>query len=249
MPRPRTRPRYRVTACSLWADSAFLAFSADSKLLYLALTTGLHTTSIPGCWCVWPEAIMHQLRWPAQRFRRAFAELATADFARWDFGAGVLFIGRVLDVDPPDSPSAVLGWRSAWAELPASRLKVQAWEAIRRHCEARGGNFVQAFAATCGSAPPTVGDTVSSTVTPHSDGPQEPEPEPEPEVPPVTPLRSRFERFWAAYPRKVGKKAAWSNLETPQARGRPRGPNAGGHHPSVRDARLAEGVGAYRVRM
>ena len=141
----RTGPRYRRLETSFWADEDVRSLSDDAKLLCLFIRTGPHTTSVPGLWSAGQLALAEKLGWSSRIFRKAFDALHDRGLVEADWQAGVIFVPRVLDVDPPASPDAIRGWRDTWSEIPACVLKTRVCADFRTYCEGRGPSFLSAF--------------------------------------------------------------------------------------------------------
>jgi hypothetical protein len=67
--------------------------------------------------------------------------------ARADWRARVIFLPKALKHNPPQSPSVVMGWRQAWAEVPACGLKKDAAGHVYQMLAAHGDAYAKAFAA------------------------------------------------------------------------------------------------------
>ena len=145
MPRPRTRPRYRILEPALWGQPRFRALTDTAKLLFLYVWTGRHTALVPGLYAVGQRALAEQLGWSLAKFQKGFAELERCGLAEADWQVGVVFVPDALHVEPPANPSVVKGWKSSWSEIPECPLKAKVAALYWAHCEDRGTTFLDAF--------------------------------------------------------------------------------------------------------
>ncbi len=159
MSRSKSGLRYRAIETSLQADADYVGLSDSAALAYLTLRTGRHTTNLPGLWRAWLEELARP-RWTPQVFKKLFAEIEERGMAQADWNAGVVFVPRVLLVNAPANPDAILAWKSSWVEIPDCPLKRRAHQLFYEHCVERDAvgsvkSYVDSFLEACGEPIPT----------------------------------------------------------------------------------------------
>lgn len=124
---------YRRISIRVWGDEKFTQLSApkpNARYLFLHLLTGPHTGQIPGLSVAGEAALSEALVWPRSAFRRCFAELETAKMAQADWRARLVWLPNAVRHNPPSNVDIVIGWRSAFEDIPECRLKWIAWDHI-----------------------------------------------------------------------------------------------------------------------
>lgn len=198
---------YGQVQSAFWQATDVHGMTDTGKLLALYLLTGPHANGI-GCYRLPDGYVTADLEWSAERLDKGFQELSRNGFAyRFE---GVVFIPNFLRWNAIANGNVAKARFKEWESLPKSELKAHAARAMLRFCphwsdEARNGLE-------------TVSETVSETIPAGyaNQNPTLPEPtqtQPRPTLPQNPPKPPKLEtavpgfedRFWPAYPRKVGK--------------------------------------------
>jgi hypothetical protein len=141
--------RWSKVPRSMWQDPRFRELSAAApcaQLLYLRLLTGPENTTLPGLFAAWASGLAESLRWPVKGFHEAFRELSAKGFAEANWELGIVWLPRAIDVNRPDNPNVIKGWRSAWDEIPDCDLKSKAFSRMSAVIAEMGDAFAKAFA-------------------------------------------------------------------------------------------------------
>jgi hypothetical protein len=230
---------YRKIDVRIWADEKFRALSPQrpsAQTLWIFLLCGRHTTSVPGLWNAGEAQLAEALGWRLRDFRRCWAELEDKGMAEADWEAGVVWVPNVIKYNLPDNPNVVRGWKLnldvlSECELKRSSCKILA-ASVReldrdraKPGQARNG-FTRACAEVFGPEGGNGSGNRSPDGSPDGSGKGTANQEQEQYIPPYPPEGGKrgakyagepdFERFWAAYPRKVDKDdalRAWRKLK------------------------------------
>ena len=89
---------YGIVTSRLWIDENYQTLSVNSKLLFVYLLTGPHTTAL-GCFRLPKSYIAADLNWPQQDVNAAIQECASLDFLQFD-ESGWFFIPKFLEWNP-----------------------------------------------------------------------------------------------------------------------------------------------------
>ena len=141
--------RYSKFPRAWWQDPTFRGLSDAgpcAKLLYLRLVTGPENTALPGLFSAWAAGLAESLRWPLEGFREAFGELFAKGFAEADWDLGIVWLPRAVEINRPDNPNVIKGWRTTWDEIPDCPLKSKAFLRLRAAIAPMGPAFAKAFA-------------------------------------------------------------------------------------------------------
>jgi hypothetical protein len=207
--------RYRKVYVRVWGDEGFRSLSKpqpNGQTLWLYLLTGEHTGALPGLFRAGEAQLAEALGWSLKAFREAFREVFQKGMAKADWEARLVFLPKASVYNPPESPNVVKAWRAAFDELPECPLKHAAFLHLKGFLEGFHEGFAKAWGkplpnqeqeqeqedrmgTLSGSAP----DLKSNPETKIAARATPTRPDPDPE---------RFERFWAAYPRREGKQDA-----------------------------------------
>jgi hypothetical protein len=120
----------------MWGDEKFSSLSRpkpNGQSLWQYLLTGPHTTALPCAFMSGEASLAEALDWPIAGFRKAFQELFTKGMVQYDWKARLVFIPNALRHNPPENPNVVIGWKSAFDELPDCPLKKLVYSAIQAY--------------------------------------------------------------------------------------------------------------------
>ncbi len=127
--------RYRKVSVKMWGDSRFKALTPpkpNGQTLWVYLITGPHTTALPGAFVAGESHLAEALGWSLKDFRKAFAQVSLkgSEMAKADWKARLVFLPNAMKHNAPENPNVVIGWRTAFDELPDSTLKQEIYDAI-----------------------------------------------------------------------------------------------------------------------
>lgn len=144
-----------------------------------------------------------RLEWSLKTFRESFQELSRKPFVKADWKAHLVFVPNAIKYNVPQNPNVVKGWAILWDELPECALKDEAYQQIKSFLESVNEGLGKVFTEVCRN------DSRKQE--------QEQKQEQESPLPPTGVamcVLSEFQQFWEVYPKKVGKKAAWTAWRT-----------------------------------
>lgn len=193
---------YGKVHTTFWSSSTMRKLSEDGRMLALYLLTSPHST-IAGVYRLPDGYVCEDLQWSSERVAKGFAELLANGFANRCETTKWVWICKHLDWNQPENPNQ-----------RKSALKVAL--AIPDECE-----WKQDFMRVCG---PLLGADDQENVNPsgtvakglaNQKQKQKQEQKQDKQKSVRDPagaqaLEDLFNRFWEAYPRKVGKDAARS---------------------------------------
>lgn len=191
---------YRSVCTYIWNDDKFPFVSDDCQLVWFHIFTnplssplGVFRASLAGL----AEDKNRNGLWPTDRYRRAIDEAVKNDFLRVDEKALLVsfpkYFSEKYKCNHPQSPNVIVSWADRYNDLPSSHLKTECFQSLKALTEGLGEAFREAFRKAFEKASPNT-DTLYLI----------PEPEPEKDI-----LRTDFELFWKAYPRKKSKDKAF----------------------------------------
>lgn len=138
----------------MWGDDKFCSLSKpkpNGQSLWIYLITGPHTTALPCAFSAGEASLAEALDWPLSGFRKAFGEVSAKGMAHADWKRRIVFVPQALKHNSPESPNVVIGWRSAFNELPDCPLKTIAFQCVKAFLDVwaadkdHGDKFVKAF--------------------------------------------------------------------------------------------------------
>jgi hypothetical protein len=189
----------------------------------------------PGCRTDSPAGVF-------ESYRNAFCDIIEKGLIKFDPQNACLLIPNFLRYNPPESPSVVMAWNQAGDLIPECQLRDELIENTREFLKGHGKpSFLEAFklAPNGWQADPQADPQADGQADPQADGQgaRQQEQEQEQDKNPPTPQRgivsdektkkrgkrkadrvlpaysSDFEKFWSAFPRRLGgrggKEAAW----------------------------------------
>ena len=149
--------RYSNVSRRVWGDEKFCSLSApkpNAQTLWLRLLTGPELGNVPGLFAARERGLADALGWSDAAFRRCWEEISHADMAFADWSAGIVWVPKSLDHNPPHSTNVVLSWKLSLKELPESNLKAQAMASIGARVESMGEPWAKAWAKASGKVCP-----------------------------------------------------------------------------------------------
>lgn len=152
-----SRLRYSAVSRRMWVDEKFRRLSApppNGQTLWFYLLTGPELGCIPGLYAAGEMALAEALGWPLEGFREAFGEVFREGLVKADWKARVVWVPNAIRHNPPASPNVVRSWRSAFDELPDSKLKAEALCGLKTFVEGMGEGFRKGFAEAFGQVSP-----------------------------------------------------------------------------------------------
>jgi hypothetical protein len=138
---------YTKISPAVWHSDRFNNLpSDDGRYLYLYLLTNEHQTSA-GCYRLPDGYACEDLRWQAERYRAARAELVEADLIQFDASTHVVRICRWFKHNPPMNEDHFTGIVRLLERLPSELLAAQAQDALKESWAAIGAQREQKAAA------------------------------------------------------------------------------------------------------
>lgn len=162
---------YRKIDPRMWDDERFATLSQTTKLVWLLILTGPHTTPLPGLSNVGVAALAESSRYDADTVSRGLAELSRAGMVEFNPTCRVLRVPNAPKYNPCSNPKVLKGWFSLFKSVPDCAEKFRHLASLRAAIPADEAWADAAWAATFGSvaiparyAGGTVSDTVSHTL-------------------------------------------------------------------------------------
>lgn len=141
--------RYQKVYVKLWTGDTFRPLSQRGRMLWLYLLTCPETTMIPGVVPTSLGLMADRLGWTTDEVRETLGELEVNGDAAFD-PAGLVWLPRGIDHNPPDSSKNVKGWSRHWSEVPSCPLKLAAWTSLRSWLAMNKGEVTAlSFEETC----------------------------------------------------------------------------------------------------
>ncbi len=125
---------YTKIEARFWDDEKMAPLDDDCKLLGLFLLSSKYR-NIVGLYILPSVYVTHRLRWPEERFQKAFAKLLEIGFIKYDTANEILFICNFLDPEynPLENPNQVKAAIEKTNELPLSHLFEDLIAALQLH--------------------------------------------------------------------------------------------------------------------
>lgn len=204
---------YRKVYRKMWTDKKVKRLSPmlpSGQCLWFWLLTGPATTQIPGVVIGDEDMLVAQLKWPIEGFRKAFDEVLGEGMAKADLEAGIIWLPKGIDHNPPGNPNVVTSWRHTWNDLPESPLQDIVHKGLTEYLSKMSPKFLKAFEKACPK------DYRNQDQEQDQDQDQEQDicpPAAGPDQPPVdlfspNDTENLFSHFWEKFPRKANKKKA-----------------------------------------
>lgn len=199
--------RYYRVSPRFWTRAEQKGWSDDMKLLALYLLTCPHRTT-EGLYRMPKKYAQADLEWSPQRFTERLAELIRDGFCDYDDAAQVVLINGAMRYQSCANDNMAKGAAKRLAELPETRLTCdfkrlakRLDERLAKHLPERFGE-PQALAQALPQALPQAPSPGESS--PDDDGDDGAESE-------ELAILDSFEKFWAIYPERDGKKLGRGN--------------------------------------
>lgn len=173
-----------------WSDPKVLAWDEDTRFLALYILTSPHRNA-EGLFRLPQRYICADLEWSQQRLAEPFKRLVADRFIDYDENTQVCLIRKALEYQSPQNPNQVNAALRHLTDLPPSpRLTSE----FKRLAERFSERLFEAL-------PERFGESLTPSLPPSPKTPSAPK------HPEDTAERdSQFDAFWAAYPRRDGKK-------------------------------------------
>lgn len=158
--------RYRKVALKMWGDETFARLTPmppSGQSLWIYLLACPLPDVIPGVYRTGRASLAEQLGWEIEEFDACFKEIADLGMAKADWKRKLLWLPNAAKYNPPESPSVVIYWSKAWAEIPECELKSEIFQSLKAHICAIGKGFAEAFAASFNEPPNPRGNGVKVT--------------------------------------------------------------------------------------
>lgn len=166
--------KYRRVSPAVWSDEKFGALSRpkpNAQTLWLYLLTCNQRTIIPGLIRdVGPATLAECLGWPVKTLLHCWREIEAAGMAQADWQARLIWQPNGIKHEPPENGNQVIGWRSAFDELPACALAAKVRETLERFLTAERPEWVKHWGTVAQTVPPTVTQTATETVSKQGTG-------------------------------------------------------------------------------
>lgn len=150
------RPICRAVHTALFQSKEYRALPEDghARLLLLCLLIHPHGGSfhLPGLYNVGRESLREVACMPRRAFGKALGDLIEAKLVDFDESNRLIWIPTALRlVGPPGNPNVVKGYARTLAQLPTSRLVLEATSAYLVFLKAFGLSFWEPFAKAFGT--------------------------------------------------------------------------------------------------
>lgn len=147
--------RYSKVSRRIWSDEKFRSLSKpkpSAQGLLLRLLTAPEGTNIPGLFQAWDAGIAQSMGWGHRATVRCLNELINAGFVEVDRECGLFFLPNAIKHNEPQSINVIIGWKTAWSELPECDLKDYAETHLREWAASKGAPWLEAFDEATGKA-------------------------------------------------------------------------------------------------
>jgi hypothetical protein len=151
------RGRYSKVSRRIWNSPSFKELTQPKPCgawLFFRLLTGPELSNIPGLFQAWEAGLAQALGWSVKDFRKAFKEVLDSGMAQADWSVGLVWLPGAIHHNEPESVNVVIGWRTAWQELPECKLKAEAEASLMSWAEAKGEAWWKAFQKATGRPSP-----------------------------------------------------------------------------------------------
>jgi hypothetical protein len=204
--------RYRKVDPRIWNDAKFRSLSDDGKLIFLFLLTHPQMTSL-GAMRGTINGLAAEIGWEQERFAKGFREALAKAMAKHDPEASFLWLPKFLKYNGPESPNVLKAWVGAVDLLPECALLNELLYYVKDYAEGLTKGFREAFEDAWGKAMPNPEQEQEQKQEQNknilSDGDASDHVK-RPSKRKIIQYTDAFLSFWAAYPKKVGKDAAWA---------------------------------------
>lgn len=116
---------YRKIEPKLWDDEKIAHVSATTKLVWIYLLTGPHTTALPGLWHVGLAQIAEGLRLTFQEVEPALCELERLGRIVRHKACRMIRVPNAPKHNPAENGNAMKTWFRVWKDLPECAMKYE----------------------------------------------------------------------------------------------------------------------------
>ena len=161
MPRPTATARrnrelgiYRRVYVQVHNDARFRALSApapSAQYLWLRLLTSPESVAAPGVIATTRAGLAEKLGWKLKDFNRCFDELTVETdehdypLAMADWTAGLVFLPKAVEYNPPVSPNVVKAWVASLLRVPECDLRNHVIKRLEQFLSPYSEQFHQPF--------------------------------------------------------------------------------------------------------
>jgi hypothetical protein len=172
--------RYSKISRHMWNDEKVRRLTPPAPCgfnLFQRFLCGPELTNVPGLFTAWEAGMAQALKWDLEAFREAYAEVFREGLAEADWEAGLVWVPKAIEHNPPESANVVMSWAATISELPDCDLKTRALLSLQSRMNERGKPWAEAFAKAIGKPLPK--PSGKATVKPKGNQEQEQEQEQE----------------------------------------------------------------------
>lgn len=202
--------RYYRVSPRFWSRAEQRGWNDDTKLLALYLLTGSHRTT-EGLYRLPKKYAQADLEWSPQRFDERLRELIADGFCDYDGEAQVVLIRGAMKYQACSNDNMAKGAARRLAELPETRLTSDFKRLAEQYDERLAKRLPKGFGE---GSHESAGQPVNPQALALAQA-QAPSPGESPPASGVTSIEQQilesFEKFWAIYPERDGKKVARGN--------------------------------------
>lgn len=144
--------RYSKVSRHMWHDERVKRLSSPPPsgfTLFSRFLFGPELTNVPGLFMAWEAGMAQALKWELEAFREAFREVLREGLAEADWEAGLVWVPKAIEHNPPESANVVLSWAATISELPDCELKTRALSSLESHMKQRGKPWEEAWGKAC----------------------------------------------------------------------------------------------------
>jgi hypothetical protein len=142
---------YRKIESRIWDDEKIADLPPITKLVWVYLLTGKHTTSLPGIWNVGPASIAEGLRIALVDVESAMADLERVGLIERDARLRLIRAPRAPRYNEAANAAVVKSWWAQWRDLPESMLKYRHVACLKAGVRAKAA--VEAWDLTFATVP------------------------------------------------------------------------------------------------
>lgn len=146
---------YRKVDLSIWTDEKVRKLSRPSPnglSLWQYLLAAKESIIIPGVIPVGLGAIADTLHWPLAGTAKAFAEIEALGLAKADLAAGLIWVPKAINHNPPASPNVIKHWSKAWRAVPECPLRSEVVASLKASVDGMHPGFQKAFRQVFGES-------------------------------------------------------------------------------------------------
>ena len=142
---------YRKIEPRMWDDERFSALAPESKLVWLCILTGPHTTALPGLSVCGVASLAEAIRYRIDTVSKALTELVAAGLVRVNPTSRVILVPNAPKYNPCPNAKVLKGWLSLWKNVPDCAEKFAHIKALRASLDFSQGWSEAAWAQTFGT--------------------------------------------------------------------------------------------------